>query len=287
MADLVRTKPNRPWVLKMGLFLVLLIAGGSWFLYDATIKYPARGWLDASYRLWVYLDAADSAGQLTIRNVSVDDPHAEYDRLTEKRAQNQTLSPQESARLEWLRALLAVGALSPEMVQQQLVDDPDTETVTETPRQRLAELREFWQGESAPQNPKPLATWDISVQWGIAIFCYVLAVLLILHMLRVLAVRYGWEADEKRLHLPGGATLVPSDLEDVDKRLWHKFIVFLKVKDEHDTLGGKEIKLDLYQHAGLEGWVLEMERTAFPDRVEAEKEPEAAESTESAPVESE
>ena len=187
------------------------------------------------------------------------------------------------ARLEWLRALLAVGALSPETVAQQLTDDPDTETVTDGPRQRLAELREFWTGESAPQNPKPLATWDISVQWGIAIFCYALATLLIIHMLRVLSVKYAWEPEDKRLHLPGGATLVPDDLEDVDKRMWHKFIVFLKVKDEHDKLGGKELKLDLYQHAGLEDWVLEMERTAFPDRVEEEKEPEPAES---APAES-
>ena len=272
---LARTKPNRPWVLKMGLFLTVLFAGGSWFLWDAMVAYPARGWKDVSYRLLTYLEAAEGARGLRISELAVDDPRADY-ALLRDRAKDGTLSALEGARYEWFRALYSVGALTPEMVEAQLIDDPGTEAVTTGPRERLAELRQAWGGPNPPNPPKPLASWDISVQWTIAVVCFALGLGLLIHVARILGVRYQWDAEEKRLHLPGGATLTPGDLEDVDKRLWHKFFVFLKVKDGHEKLGGKEIKLDLYPHANLEEWVLEMERTAFPDRQEEEEKVESA-----------
>ncbi len=74
------------------------------------------------------------------------------------------------------------------------------------------------------------------------------------------------------LGLPGGHSLTPADLTDVDKRKWDKFFVSLVVKPGHATLGGKEVALDLLRYEPLEDWVLEMEKAAFPDRVKAEEE---------------
>jgi len=285
MAEIVRTKPNRPWVLKMGLFLLVLVAMGSWFLYDATVAYPKRGWNDVSYRLWVYLDTSDEAMRLTMRDLSLDDPKAAFERLKERRGEQQ-LGAVEAARYEWLRALYAVGALDAETTEALLVDDPRTPQVTDGPQSRLDELAAIWEGPNARTTPAPLASWDIAVQWIIAIACFAGVALLLIHILRTVRVRYGWDPEAKRLYLPDGSTIVAEDLEDVDKRLWHKFIVFLKIKDGHEKHAGEELKLDLYQHAMLEGWVLELERTAFPDRAEEEKS-EAVEATvESAAAES-
>lgn len=88
-----------------------------------------------------------------------------------------------------------------------------------------------------------------------------------------------------RLGVPGGASVVPADVEVFDRRKWDKFLVFLKIKPEHPQLGGKEVKLDLYQYEPLEAWYLEMHRSARPEdfaEEDAEKaEAEQAESTES------
>jgi hypothetical protein len=60
-------------------------------------------------------------------------------------------------------------------------------------------------------------------------------------------------------------------INEVDKRKWHKFFVFLKLADN-----SPEIKLDLLRYSPLEDWVLEMEKlhpNYVPEPVEAEAEP--------------
>ena len=264
MAELARTKPNRPWLLKMLLFFLVLFALGVWGFYDATVAYPARGWADASYRLRDYLQSADDNGRLNVRDLSVDDPAVALADLDTKGRTGQ-LSDLERARHDWLRALAVLGSLDTETVNEQITADP---------RARLAELDTEWNGRN---QPSPLAAYDIPVQWGIALVGLLGALAMLVHVLRIVRVRYAWDASERRLVLPDGSSLVPANLEDVDKRQWHKFIVYLKVKKDHERHGGDELRLDLYQHAGLEGWVLEMEKAAFPERVEVEAVPEAVE----------
>ncbi|CAN0504206.1 unnamed protein product [Laminaria digitata] len=78
--------------------------------------------------------------------------------------------------------------------------------------------------------------------------------------------------------LPGGASITPDDLEEVDNRKWDKFIVFLKIKGAHASLGGQEVSVDTYQHRFVEDWILAMEAKAFPSQQEIdplnESEPE-------------
>jgi hypothetical protein len=266
MAEKVRTKPNRPWAIKLLIYMVVVGAIGAWFHYDATVAYPNRGRADASYRLWTYLERARESGRLRLSELQDADPGAELARLDGRYSEGQDIGDFAAAKREWYRSLSVLGKLDEATVSAQL---------TENPNSRLDELRNEWQGPGARPQPKPLHAYDLKIQGGIAIVCYLGVLGMLIHMGRVMMVKYEWEPAEKRLHLPGGVSITPYDLEDVDKRKWHKFIVFLKIKKGHGNLGGKELRLDLYQYAGLEEWVLEMERTAFPDRVEEEKpEPE-------------
>ncbi len=109
--------------------------------------------------------------------------------------------------------------------------------------------------------------------WGFALYLIVLWV-------RVAAKTYTWDAAHQQLGLPGGASLVPTDLADVDKRKWHKFFVTLEINDTHPKLAGQGVTLDLYRYVPLEEWVLEMERTRFPERAQAEQAEEAAANSE-------
>ena len=110
--------------------------------------------------------------------------------------------------------------------------------------------------------------------------CFAFTGYLLFLFLRVLTRTYRWNPETKTLTLPSGESIAPADLEDVDKRKWDKFIVFLHIKDSHSTLGGKEIRFDTYRHGRIEDWILEMEKVAFPDRIEeAEESSTAAEAS--------
>lgn len=67
------------------------------------------------------------------------------------------------------------------------------------------------------------------------------------------------------LTLPGGESITPDDVAEFDKRKWDKFLFFFKIKPDHATLGGREIKLDLYQYVPLEDWAVAMHRHARPE----------------------
>jgi hypothetical protein len=262
----IRTAPlGKRWVRKMAIFIVVLLAFGGWGFYDAVSVYPARGERFATWARLAYLEAAEAADRedfgIFIRDTSVPNPGEELARLSqaEQRQRNgadaaNTQSPRRlraimlNARLTWLEALSRIGQVRPER------------TTIENPRTELARLKTEL---STASQPKPLSRWDIPSQWAIMAVCWTLALFLIVRALGVVSRKYRWQAETMTLTLPGGASITPDDLEEVDKRKWDKFIVFLKIKGSHPSLGGQEVRCDTYQHDELEEWILAMERKAF------------------------
>ena len=155
------------------------------------------------------------------------------------------------------------------------LSQPDTSIRSATGEQLAGypKLKELWGNGNMP---KKLEWYDIPAQWAFVIIGIGGGLWLAVLYAAVARKRYAWDEASRTLTLPGGATLTPADLEDVDKRKWDEYIVFMKVKPSHPTLGGRELKLDLYRYSPLEAWVLEMERTAFPERAEKEAAEEAA-----------
>jgi len=278
--DGIRTAPlGKRWVRKTAIFVVVLLAFGSWGLYDAVSVYPKRGERFATWARMSYLESARSANAedfgIFEREASVPNPREEYERLSapDQRQRNAADAANTSssrrmraimlnARLAWLEGLKRIGELNPER------------TTFENPRAELERL----QAELATGgNPKPLAAYDIPSQWAIMIVCWSIAGVILVRAARVAATKYRWEPSTMTLTLPGGASITPEDIEEVDKRKWDKFIVFLKIKPGHPALGGKEIRFDTYQHDELEGWILEMERRAFgPQEGDEDAEPARA-----------
>ena len=274
MSETVPTRSalNRPWVLKMLISIVVVLAFGTWGYYDAVIKYPERGARYAEWAQWQYLQAASNADREEfgwfLNNASVDDPVAELAHLSSEEEMARNLEASQNpdsrshhrgvaklARLRWLEGLRLIGRLSPE------------HTTIDDPRQRLEELSAKW--ASTPQ-PKPLHGFDIPSQWAIMAVGYIVGLYLIILFIRVASKKYTWDPEAKRLTLPGGASIVPDDLEEIDKRKWDKFIVFLKIRKDHEQLGGREIRVDTYRYAHVEDWILEMERARFPSEEEGE-----------------
>ncbi|MEZ6233942.1 MAG: hypothetical protein R3B68_07110 [Phycisphaerales bacterium] len=252
------------WWLKTLGFAIVLLGFGAWGLYDALVVYPERGRLDAERKQLEYLRSWSSGGRLG--QATIADPAAELASLRERsRAGTQNLGEMDQKRLVWLEALSRIGHVSPE------------HTTIENPGERLGTLEREWTTRTAPA---PLAAYDIPAQWLFVAIGFSIGPWLLFKFVRVAGKRYSWEPEGQRLTVPGGHVVTPGDLEDVDKRRWDKFIVFLKIKQQHSGLGGQEVKVDLYHYGqAVEDWVLAMERTAFPDRAE-EDEDEDAESDE-------
>jgi hypothetical protein len=241
------TTLNRPWLFKMAIFFVILLAFGLYGLYDATVAYPRRGQRYAETRLYEYLRSSQQSGPLTSR-VSVDNPQEELARL---KAASRSLSEPEQRRKEWLESLQVVGRLSPANTR---LNEPD---------KTYSALQKQW---ATGGQPKPLEWYDIPVQWLFVAIGLGGGLWLAALFVSVARQRYRWDPDTLSLHLPGGPVITPADLEEVDKRRWDKYLVYLRLKPAHPTLGGRELKLDLYRYAPLESWVLELERAAFPGR---------------------
>lgn len=272
------TRLARRWVRKMALFLVLLVGFGFYGLYDATIAYPNRGEKSASWHLHQYLLAADTANSLTgelglpagtTAQQHMDDLESRLGELSQSAAGTSMRARDDAALLAkhaWLRSLRVLGRLSDDRVARELTDRP---------RDRLAELSATW--ASDPKGPKPLAGYDLPVQWLFTFVGFGGGLWMLLHILRVASRRYTWEPAAVRLGLPGGHAVVPGDVEVFDRRKWDKFLIFLKVKAHHPQLGGKEIKLDLYQYEPLEAWYEAMHRAAYPEDFAEEDARKAAE----------
>lgn len=304
MANLQRTTLNRGWVLKTGLFTAVLLVFGSWGLADALYFYPARGLKDASVQFSNWLVALEKAGRLSTTNLAVPDPKSA---LVELRAKEKELVAQSTgdtaearkaagdlAKLAWLESLnrawrldaqpkpLADAGKSPAV--RRYTFEPKTgqgfstnlsgaERQEEQPKPLSDVLAAHW---NTTKRPTPLSALDMIFQWIFVVVGFGGGAWLVVVMMRAAATsrQFTFDPDAKRLTLPSGASVVPSDLTDVDKRLWHKFFVTLVTRD------GKQHKLDLLRYAPLEDWVLDLERTAFPDR--AEKPAETAQSAEAA-----
>lgn len=280
------TKVSRRWSMKMALFLVLLVGFGIYGLYDATIAYPNRGERSASWHLHQYLNKSDEANSLTgtlgvpegqSASAHLSDLEARLDELAQS-ATGSTVKARDDAALlakhAWLKSLAVLGRLSSERVKADL---------GASPRETLARLTQEWTGG---EQPKPLASYDIPVQWLFTVIGLGGGLWMLLHVLRVAARKYTFDPASMTLGIPGGATIVPGDVEVFDRRKWDKFLVFLKVRTDHPRLGGREIKLDLYQYEPLEAWYLQMHRAARPEDF-AEEDAEKAEAEQARAAESE
>ncbi len=250
-----RATLNRVWVAKMTIGIIALAGLGLWGLWDATVRFPNRGARAAEWAELDYLNAANEAGRISL--ASEEHPkrvfrdlrgrHRDLERtIQDARQANNTRSVREVdmelQKLRWLTALSRVGKL-------------DTEhTVIDIPRQRRDELSEKLE---SLDPPKPLAAYDLPLQWLFVVVGLGGAAYLSLLFVRVSrsAAGYRYDPEERRLTLPDGTQLTPDDIEEVDKRKWDKFFVFLHIKDRSE-----EIKLDLYRYKEIEEWILEIEK---------------------------
>lgn len=232
------TKINRRWFIKTSVYLLAFVGFGLWGLWDGMFAYPKRGRAAASYLEWQYLVQASEAGRLLRAYSEISDPVAEYQRLSEEQGATDRDRDYMEARFKWLQALHRVGDLDSAI--------PDTDPVS-----RMTELKSEWETRT---QPKPLSAFDIPSQWLIAVGGLGVGAWIVFVMFKASSKRYAWKPDERRLTLPGGRSITPDDITEVDKRKWDKFFVFLRLRD------GEEIKLDLLRYVPLEEWVLEMEK---------------------------
>ena len=248
------TKLSSKWLFKMGIFALVGLGLGLWGVYDAFVAYPARGELVAKFEQLEYFDKADGAGRLY--RASIDDPAAEHARLSALPA-GSGLDDVEAARLGWLTELRKVRNLAVLTQQNQAMaalppgEQTDTATRFIVPATARDELRAELQGKS---QPPPLSTYDIPMQYGFVVLGFGVFGIIAWRFLRSAAQKYRYEASAHALTLPDGRTITPDMIELVDKRDWHKFYVYMKLKEK-----GEEIKLDLLRFTPLEAWILEME----------------------------
>lgn len=261
MAAVQTTTLNRSWLLKMGIFLVALAGFGVWSLVDGLVIFPRRGELDASYKLYQYLQASRDAGRLTRDNVKVDDPREAVAQLGAREhdlrqsAQGNSsvvvtglprpVAVMELARLEWLRSLQRIWRL-----------DSAPSRIEQDASAQLASLAAQWK---VNQPPKPLSALDMTFQYVFMIGGFGAALWILAIIARARGKRFTWEPREQRLTLPDGASIVPADIAEFDKRKWHKYYVTLVMKD------GRSRTLDLLRHVPLEEWILTMEKTVHPE----------------------
>jgi hypothetical protein len=244
------TTTNRGWMIKIVIFMVAMFGLGVWGLVDALVVFPDRGREHADYAEWKYLDASEKSGMLL--QAAVKEPVKELARL---RGQERALREEARAAearggmsraqvelqaLEWLTSLTRVGLATP------------ARTDFADPRARLAELQA---SQSSKNPPKPLAAYDIPMQWVFVVGGLGMGIYLATLLLRVRGTVYKWEPSTMALTLPDGRTFTPEQIKEVDKRKWDKFFVFLKPKD-----GSADVKLDLLRFKHLEDWILEFEK---------------------------
>lgn len=250
------TKLNNKWTLKMLLFLVLLAGLGVWAAIDAFWIYPARGRHHVDYTLGAYLECLSKSGRL-LSDASVEDPAATLKALEAANAQQSPTC--DAFKHAWLVSLSRVsnlGALARENADA-IAKAGGTIGVTTTtmfadPQSTLDDLM---QRLGKTNSPKPLAAYDIPLQYVFMAVGFGGAVWLGLFLARCKGVSYSYDPAEHRLFMPGGKSFVPSEIAEFDKRDWHKYFVYITLAD-----GSKEMKFDLLRYTPLEEWLLEMEK---------------------------
>ena len=254
-----RSKLNSKWATRMLLITVVLLLFGGWGLYDALIVYPNRGKSFAAYQQLQYLQAAQRAGKMF--DASIIDPAGRLETLEGQDVLQ--LSEFDRAQREWLKAL-AVPGMGTLNADHTRMDDPAGE---------LTRLTERFQTE---KPKKPLADYDIVMQWVICGVCWAIGLYIIGLMLMVRARVYRWDADTKTITLPDGTKVGPADLDTedpADLSKWQKFIVVLRPRAGHESLKGP-IRFDVFRHAPVEDWLRTLVKTVnpeleFPDETKA------------------
>jgi hypothetical protein len=251
------TTISRRWLWKMIFMLGLLVAFGIYGLYDALHAYPKRGQFHAEHSEWKFLEALKEDNSLIHARAASSDPAA---RLRDLQAAGDkgVRSKIDEAQFTWLTSLKRIGKLDHARLA-------DASGVPVDVQARFKTLNDTWL--TSRSSPVPLAAFDIPMQWVFVAVGFGGAAWMLTRLLPVVKRKYSWDPVSKALTLPDGSTLTPGDIADFDKRQWKKFLIYLKIKPGHQPHGGKELKLDLYTHDKLEGWILDMERTAFPERV--------------------
>jgi hypothetical protein len=274
-----RSNLSRRWLIKMAICTTVSLGIGLACVYDAVIRYPARG-IDAAEHLeYLFLQQlADDHREFQYKE-SVADPAAgergSRARLEEfdKRGKDAKLSKSDELLREWLGQLRIVGKIEPASTSTAIPrtdfrrDENGNHVEVKDFGQRLGALRTTWTSGGA-RSVVPLSDNDLYTQWAIAAVGLGVGGWLLFLMASAKSRVYRWDPQEQRLTLPGGASLVPSDIAEFDKRKWHRLFINLKIKPSHPQLGGKDLELDLLRHEPVEDWVLAMERTAFPEDAE-------------------
>jgi hypothetical protein len=270
---------NKSWLIKMGAIMVVMIGFAVWGYIDATKIYPERGYKASQFLEWQYLQKLAETSDLA--KASVDDPAAALTDLKQRMSQGISLSAAESTRFQWLGSLKNTQLLKPEFTR--IPRENPREKVTGAAERLDALQKQFTLSTGKAEAPKPLTAYDIPVQWlfvglGFPIGFYLLGLII-----KVSKQKHRFDPATQTLTLHDGTSLTPAQLEDVDKRKWHKYMVALIPAAGHPR-AGQAIELDLLRHRALEDWVLAMERTRFPERAaEEEKAEESAQDDAEAP----
>lgn len=300
MTEVTTLRPG--WRTKMVIFIAAFLGFGAWGLYDATIAYPNRGLKIASIRELEYLQAAQRVrGRLDPAELSAPDPK---EQLAMLRRGADRLGELDKARLAWLESLEKAWRLdasrttynnSDRAPAQRLKDlDAQWRGVTALPKAVDAfDIFVQWLIFGACSFFGVCGVWLLVTIWRRPFRFDPQTHTLqlpkvtpvdrlirgVLHVLRIpwaiikLWLRLGAKINaggqvnqfRQRIPAPGGQTLTPADLAEVDKTHWSKYWVTLRVKPGHPTLGGRAIAIDLYRRAKVEGWILDMEKIAFPE----------------------
>lgn len=249
---------RRGWVIKCLVMAFVGIGLGIWGTADAFWIYPDRGRLHAQFMLRDYLQVHIDE-RVPLSRAEVEDPAAELARLDSAPPQTQV----EAARSLWLTSLSRLyGDLSGLTAENRAEldardNDPahewqSTRTLFADTDATLDQLNNELAGE---RIPKPLAFYDIPSQYLFIIFGFGWGLFQLALFAKVAGQKFTWEPAERALTFPDGLRITPADVEELDKRKWDKFIVFVQFNDERP-----ERKVDLYRHEQLEPWLLEVEK---------------------------
>lgn len=263
------TRLNKKWWLKMAAIAAVAIGLGLYFLVDGAVMYPNRGKEAAEFMEYSYLDVLEkdsSRGGLT-SHTGIPDPAARLEQILERERTQGKLDEVEQAQKTWLENLKIVNKLVPEATAIPRTNYKDGVSV-ESAQGRLDELRKRWTTGSGEKkkSPSPLSAFDIPSQWIGMVVSLVTGFWILVVMLKSKGKVFKWDRAARRVTMPTGESFVPEDIEEIDKRKWDKLYVTFKFRKEHPTLGGKSIEFDLLRYEPLEAWLIDMEKTAFPDQ---------------------
>ncbi|MCC6322770.1 MAG: hypothetical protein IT438_15190 [Phycisphaerales bacterium] len=282
------TSLGRNWLMKTGLFLVLLFGFGTWGLADALYFYPRRGELDASIRFARHLQAAQADSSLTPAKLKCENPREEFAALKarageiEQRLGNpltQRTAQFEKTRLVWLDSLGLMWRLNskpkflgkddstpPRRLYFNMAQGEGEAVGTDGARTKLSPmdlLARLAPKLNTSNNVTPLSGLDMLFQWIFVIVGYGGGAYVLLSLVRAVRKKYSWDPQAQRLTMPDRSSFTPADIKEVDKRMWHKFYATVNLRD------GRSHRMDLLRYVPLEEWVLAMEKTAFPDAAPA------------------